>query len=142
MKYILMIMGILLNVGCASIEQFNHPASVLRGQWTYNNENRIADHYYIRERTLTGNCMDYALTLQKQIGGDIYYIPFGEMRRIFRLENWGTDAHAVLCKDGRCYDQIRSYSREFLESNVRGWFVMSYYWVIDESTGARWRVVY
>jgi hypothetical protein len=65
-------------------------------------------NFTIREKgNMEGDCADFAFTLQYEIGGNVYFIEsFGSGVRGYPLFT----NHAVLCKDGRCYDQYRSFS--------------------------------
>ena len=46
----------------------------------------------------TGDCEDYAFTLQGVVGGSVWYVARG-----------GRQAHAVLVKDGLVYDSLSRY---------------------------------
>ena len=70
------------------------------------NEYRIYDRI---DRPFYGDCEDAAFTLQKQIGGDVWYV----------LLNNGT-AHAALVKNGIVYDNRKA--RPTLKSDYDGNF--------------------
>ena len=62
--------------------------------FTYKPEKVDAWNAYDYSKPFTGDCEDYAFTLQKEIGGEVWLV---------RLKN---DYHAVLVKDGISYDFI------------------------------------
>ena len=69
--------------------------------WNFNYEKDINNEYRIYDyidRPFSGDCEDFAFTLQKVIGGDVWYVDKGE-----RL------AHAALVKNGIVYDSLSRY---------------------------------
>ena len=59
------------------------------------NEWRIYDRI---DRTFFGDCEDFSLSLQKVIGGDVWYV-----------HNGGAAAHSALVKNGIVYDSLSRY---------------------------------
>lgn len=55
------------------------------------------------DKRFYGDCEDFAFTLQKQIGGDVWYVILNDKSY--------TQAHAVLVKDGVVYDYLYEKSR-------------------------------
>ena len=105
---LILILSILMS-GCTSIPHFDkwHEA---RNNFRYIED--IEGEWLVYDRIdeeFMGDCEDFAFTLQKQIGGEVWKV------HVYGI--W----HAVLLKDGFVYDNIRRtpISRE----SYRGWFV-------------------
>lgn len=67
--------------------------------WNFNYEKDIDNEYRIYDyidRPFFGDCEDFAFTLQKVIGGEVWYIDTGR-----------PVAHAALVKSGLVYDSAR-----------------------------------
>jgi len=67
--------------------------------WNFHYEKDIASEYRVYnyiDRPFFGDCEDFAFTLQKVIGGDVWYIDRGQ-----------AIAHAALVKNNWVYDSIR-----------------------------------
>lgn len=93
-----MIAAVLLMYGCSSVPNVNTHMMAL-SNFRYRRD--VADEWLIYDRIdqpFTGDCEDYALTLQKQIGGKVWYvvIPTGEH-------------HAVLVADDHVYDNLNRW---------------------------------
>ena len=54
--------------------------------------------YNTVDREFYGDCEDFAFTLQKQIGGEVWYVKLDDKTKF--------SVHAVLVKDGVTYDYI------------------------------------
>lgn len=110
MKTLIMLVMLIFVTGCAST---GFQANNLRNQWNF--EHSAPWNFTIDVDSKSGNCADYAVTLQYILGeGDLYYIA-NPSEHIWWFR--GIDAHAVLCVDGRCYDQESSYSKKWLEES-------------------------
>lgn len=69
--------------------------------WNFRYEKDIANEWRVYnyiDRPFFGDCEDFAFTLQKVIGGDVWYIDQGEQI-----------AHSALVKNGIVYDSLYRY---------------------------------
>ncbi len=98
MKKILLVLITLVVTGCSSVPNVNTHMTALKN-FTYKPD--VSDEWIVYDRIdqpFTGDCEDYALTLQRQIGGKVWHvvIPSGEH-------------HAVLVADGHVYDNLNRW---------------------------------
>lgn len=69
--------------------------------WNFRYEKDIANEYRVYDyidRPFSGDCEDFAFSLQKVIGGDVWYIDTGN-----------PIAHAALVKNDIVYDSLSKY---------------------------------
>ena len=92
----LFIISLLLLTGCATLTPEQSAQWTASSNFTYKGELPGKDEWITYDsinQPFTGDCEDYALTLQKQIGGNVWYVVLPDKR-----------AHAVLAKNGIAYD--------------------------------------
>jgi len=107
----LFIISLALLSGCTTMTPDQKAMWQASANFTYVAD--IADEWRIYDRIdqpFEGDCEDYALTLQKQIGGDVWYVVHNTL-----------GAHAVLVKNQITYDflarrsmDIEVYPGEFI----------------------------
>lgn len=81
--------------------------------WNFSYQSDIADEWKVYDRIdqpFSGDCEDFSLSLQKQIGGDVWYVILPD----------GT-AHAALVKNDIVYDNINR--RPIGVTDYRGQFI-------------------
>jgi hypothetical protein len=108
----LFIISLLLLTGCSVMTTEQSAMWQATNNFTYKGELPGKDEWITYDsinEPFTGDCEDYALTLQKQIGGDVWYVVLP-----------GKRAHAVLAKNGIAYDfrfkrsiKVESYPGRF-----------------------------
>ena len=106
----LLIILISLLVGCASNPDTEAHRLAL---WNFRYEKDIDNEYRIYDSISApfyGDCEDFAFTLQRQIGGEVYYVLLPDKQ-----------AHAVLVVKGICYDN--RYKRPLSKKKYRGEFI-------------------
>lgn len=110
MKNIFVVLMTSLIVGCSNI-----PHS--KEQWVaYNNftyQSDINDEWYTYPRIdkpFVGDCEDFALTLQKQIGGEVWYVILPD-----------STPHAVLLSNRYVYDNLHKIP--ILKTQYKAFFV-------------------
>lgn len=94
-KLVLISLNLLGVVGCASTEE--NMFYTAKNNFVY--EADKVDEWKIYDSVsekFSGDCEDFAFSLQNQIGGDVWYV--------FVEVNGKPSAHAVLLKDGMVYD--------------------------------------
>ena len=92
----LIIISLLLLTGCASMTTEQSAQWKATANFTYESEADGKDEWLAFDsidQPFTGDCEDYAFTLQNEIGGDVWYVVLP-----------GKRAHAVLAKNGISYD--------------------------------------
>jgi len=106
---LILIFSLILCASCSS----NPDAEAHRlALWNFNYEKDIDNEYRIYnyiDRPFFGDCEDFAFTLQKVIGGEVWYIDRGQ-----------AVAHAALVKGGWVYDSI--YKRRVSKNRYNGDF--------------------
>jgi hypothetical protein len=103
MKIIFVIVVMLLIFGC---QPFQDHAIYNQAKYNFVYESDKENELRLYERVdkkFYGDCEDFAFTLQKQIGGDVWYVILNDKSY--------TQAHAVLVKDGVVYDYLYKKSR-------------------------------
>ena len=98
-----------LCVSCASSPDVDAHRLAL---WNFHYEADKDNEYRVYNSISTpfyGDCEDFAFTLAKQIGGEVWYIDTGTY-----------PAHAALVKGGWVYDSI--YTRRVSKQNYKGEF--------------------
>ncbi len=106
----LFIIGLILLSGCTTMTPDQKAMWQASANFTYVAD--IADEWRVYDRIdkpFEGDCEDYAFTLKKQIGGDVWYV--------LRKEG----AHAVLVKNNITYDFLAR--RSMHRDNYPGKFV-------------------
>ena len=97
MKILLITIMLVLLTGCNTTETTVYKTAMTN--FVY--ESDIADErriYNTVDETFYGDCEDFAFTLQKQIGGEVWYVVLNDRTKF--------SAHAVLVKDGVTYDYL------------------------------------
>ena len=105
---LILILSILMS-GCSSIPHLSVYDEAKQNFIYIEDE---ADEWLVYDRIdepFMGDCEDFAFTLQKQIGGEVWKV------HVYGI--W----HAVLLKDGFVYDNIRRTPITIF--SYRGWFV-------------------
>ena len=92
----LLILIVFSLIGCVSLslDEEAHRLAL----WNFKYKADVGDEWLIYDRIdqpFTGDCEDLSLSLQKQIGGDVWYV----------LLHDGT-AHSALVKNGIVYDSL------------------------------------
>ncbi|QDP55688.1 MAG: hypothetical protein Tp138OMZ00d2C19078241_20 [Prokaryotic dsDNA virus sp.] len=95
MKYALIAIAILIT-GCATPQQSAHREALWNFKYVPDVENELRVYDRI-DQPFEGDCEDFAFTLQRQIGGDVWYIVRAE------------GAHAALDVDGIIYDNMSKH---------------------------------
>jgi hypothetical protein len=117
MKNPIIIIALALLSGCVSSQSYETESLYKQATRSFTYEHDIANEYRIYGRIdqqFKGDCEDFAFTLQKQIGGDVYFTYLN-----------GTEPHAVLSLNGKVYDMdgiarpIKDYPGKLL-------FIMTY----------------
>lgn len=90
--------------GCSTLNP--NQAALHQAIWNFTYEPDKADEWRIYDaidKPFAGDCEDFALTLQKQIGGDVWFVKHNTL-----------GSHAVLVKDDVAYDYLigRSIGRD------------------------------
>lgn len=96
--------------GCASSPDYEAHRLAL---WNFSYVEDVDNEYLIYDSIsipFYGDCEDYAFTLQRAIGGDVWYI-----------EREGRSAHAALVKNGIVYDSL--FKHPVNQSAYRGEFL-------------------
>lgn len=100
--------------GCVSLS-LDEEAHRL-AQWNFTYDESISSEHIIYDsidKPFSGDCDVYAFTLQRVIGGEVWFI---------MLDDYEYPYHAALVKDGMVYDNINK--RPVDKSDYRGQFVM------------------
>ena len=95
---LILIFSLALCASCVSNPDAEAHRSAL---WNFNYEKDIANEYRVYDyidRPFFGDCEDFSFSLQKVIGGDVWYIDRGEQV-----------AHAALVKNNTVYDSLSKY---------------------------------
>ena len=107
MKNLIIVLMVVFVTGCSSV---GFQANNLRNTWTF--EDAAPWNFTIDLDSKSGNCADFAVTLQYKLGEGVLYYIENPSDHIWWFR--GVDAHAVLCVDGKCYDQVSSYKYDWL----------------------------
>lgn len=110
--------------GCTSSEYYRVESACKQAVRNFTYVPDIANEYKIYDRIdrpFSGDCEDFAFTLQRQIGGDVYYtfVPRETDKGIKLI------AHAVLVLNERVYD-MEGVSIAINNFNGQLLFVMTY----------------
>ena len=107
----LLILIVFSLIGCVSLslDEEAHRLAL----WNFKYRADIADEWIIYDRIdqpFFGDCEDLSLSLQKQIGGDVWYVLLPD----------GT-AHAALVKNNMVYDSL--FNRPVAQDEYKGTFL-------------------
>lgn len=101
--------------GCSSVPNLHEHRLVLSN---FRYRNHIDDEWLVYDRIdqpFSGDCEDYAFTLQRQICGEVWHVELPDSRR-----------HVVLLANGYVYDNLNKWPIAQSEFQGRLWFVMRY----------------
>ena len=96
-------------VGCSMTPRMPHHEEQRLAKWNFRYRKDTGDEWVSFENIdtpFTGDCEDYAFTMQNQLGGKVHYTIHDEV-----------GAHAVLIKNGVVYDNMKErpyYVKDFL----------------------------
>lgn len=111
MKTLTLILALLFVTGCNTTDHKVYQTALTNFVYESDveDERRI---YNTVDREFYGDCEDFAFTLQKQIGGEVWYVKLDDES--------GYRYHAVLVKDGITYDYL--YKSSWVD-NYPAWFM-------------------
>lgn len=93
-----LVLGMVSAGGCSTIQRDTGYFNIAYSNFIYTKDPKGTDPalvYTSINYPFAGDCEDFAFTLQRQIGGDVYYVLHNER-----------GAHAVLEKNGMIYDNL------------------------------------
>ena len=103
MKLLIAVIAVLLLSGCQASKDYS-VCNQAKYNFIYESDKADELRLYSRiDRKFKGDCEDFAFTLQKQIGGEVWKVILTEKG----MYPW----HAVLVKDGVVYDYLYEKSR-------------------------------
>ena len=98
MRTVLIILMVVMSVGCSTMEQKAHFSAM--SNFTYVADVGDSWDRYDPSKPFSGDCEDFAFSLQTVIDGDVYRVKL----------NTGT-YHAVILKDGIVYDNLYNHPK-------------------------------